>query len=328
LAAGVQNAKRVSVNQEMHFEVQLNNHGTLPLWNLRVLCPFLPWDGRWTHEPRGLSELLPGQRTSVTARARFVARGEHHLDTFNVGRLVPGGLAVGPTTASPGARFLVVPRIANVTDVGLAGAAAEGAGSMASSVQPGETDIAGVRPYRVGDELKHLHARTWARTGVPHVRHYLDERQDSVTLAVLTSGPDVSERVKEATLSLAAGAAARLATHQHGIDTLACDDEVFRVTPRTGDRALEQVLDQLAVLQLSAGRASLAALRQALQQASQALLIAAEDSEELRTLVERARARGVRCSASVVVEPTWTGQRSVLRPVRADAIERGRAIRL
>src|SRR5690606_37000567 len=85
LSAGVQNARRVAVNQELHFDVQLNNGGTEPLWNLRVLSPFLPWDGSWTKEPRGLAELLGGQRASITARARFQARGEHHLDSFNVG---------------------------------------------------------------------------------------------------------------------------------------------------------------------------------------------------------------------------------------------------
>lgn len=328
LHASVQNAQRVAVDEELRFEVKLANRGRTPLFNIRVLPPFLPWDGRWTAQPSTIAELGPGERAGVTARARFQARGEHHLDTFDAGQLVLGGLAIGPTTPTPGARFLVVPRVARVEQLTVGAARADGHGAIASSVQPGETDISGVRPYRVGDELKHLHARTWARTGVPHVRQYVAERQDAVILAVLCGAPEIGERVKEATLSLGAGVAAHLAFSRGGLDALVCEDKSSPIVPRAGAAALDRVLDQLAVVELSTRRPSLATLDQALARASCVVVVAAEDTRELRTLLERAQLRGVRCTAAIVVEHPPPPSDSWLRYVHAAVIEQGKGIRL
>ena len=49
--------------------------------------------------------------------ARFVARGEHHLDQFHVAALVPLGLAQSTPLRTDGVRFVVVPRIARVVRV-------------------------------------------------------------------------------------------------------------------------------------------------------------------------------------------------------------------
>ncbi len=251
LRVSVDAPARVSVGDALRFVVHLENRGARRLVALRIDGPFLPWDGAWTSAPAGIASLDAGARATIAAEARFVARGEHHLDAFSAAVLVPLGLALGPGQASEGVRFLVVPRIAAVGTLDLSQRAPYNPPGRVTSRAAGESDIAGVRPYRAGDPLRHLHARTWARTGAPHVRQYVDEQHDRVALLVWVDGGEASERAREAALSVAAGAASSLALHGAGIDLLIVDDRPVRVEPRTGASALDQVVDRLAVHRLT-----------------------------------------------------------------------------
>ena len=247
LRVSVEAPGRVSVGDAQRFLVHLENTGPTRLLGLRVLGPFLPWDGRWTEEAPGVAALEPGARAPLGAEARFIARGEHHLDAFQVAPLVPLGLALGPRRESDGVRFLVVPRVADVPALDLEHRAPDRPAGTVVAQAAGDSEIAGVRPYRPGDPLRHLHARTWARTGVPHVRQYVTEHRDRVALLVWVDGATASERAREAALEIAAGAAASLTLRGAGLDLLLVDDRVLRVEPRAGRAALDLVLDRLGV---------------------------------------------------------------------------------
>jgi len=242
---------RVSVGESARFLIHLHNEGERRLLGLRVMGPFLPWDGKWTRFPDGVAAIEPGARATVFSEASFVARGEHHLDAFEVAPLVPLGLALGARRESEGVRFLVVPRIADLVSLELAHRLPLRAKGAVIAKAPGESEIIGVRPYRSGDPLRHLHARTWARTGTPHVRQYVAERADRVALLVWLDGAESSERAREAALEVAAGAASFLTLRGAGLDLLVVDEGVLRVEPRAGRSALDLVLDRLAVHGLS-----------------------------------------------------------------------------
>jgi uncharacterized protein (DUF58 family) len=297
-------APRVSVGSPAHFDLTLKNQGSRSLTNLRVTAPFLPWDGRWQTTPIGLGVLEPKQRARLTAAAVFEARGEHHLDSFEIGQLVSTGLAVGPRFQSVGVRFLVVPRVAHVVSVGWEAAMAQQGDGIIAAPHRGETDIAGVRPYRSGDPLKHLHARTWARTGEPHVREFIDPQDEQVALIVMSGEPGATELQHEATLSLAAGVAAQLALHGRGLDVLACGAKRLPVSPRSGPAALDVALDRMATVELTASVAPLPAVSETLRHASCAVIVSAGFSTDLACLIDEARAGGLRCSWAVVVNST------------------------
>lgn len=303
LRVDVATPPRVAVGAPAHFDVQLSNHGTAALVNLRVAVPFLPWDGRWKETPEGVALLEPGQRSRVGATAVFQARGEHHLDSFEIGQLVSTGLAVGPRFDSVGVRFLVVPKIANVVSLGASAAVPQLDRGLVAANRTGETDIAGVRPYRIGDPLKHLHARTWARTGEPHVREFIDPRDERVALIVVTAVGEATELLKEAALSVASGVAARLTLHDRGLDLLVCDTDVVLVQPRSGQSALDVVLDRLATLELAANGANgLSAPAAALRGATSAIVVTAGAPVEVDQLVSHARQRGCVCTWAAVVD--------------------------
>jgi uncharacterized protein (DUF58 family) len=323
----VSGPNRVAVDALARFDVRVVNRGQTLLDSLRVRRPFLPWDGKWHGRPEGVRVLAPGAHATVSATATFTARGEHHLDSFEICALLPLGLSVGPRRATPGTRFLVVPKVANVTSVTLSQRLPPERGQVLSSVQPGESDIAGVRPYRAGDELKHIHARTWARTGIPHVRQYSAERSDRITLVVLVDGRGASELTKEATLSLAAGVAARLALHEGGLDRLQLNDESFVVRPRSGPRALDAVLDRLAVHALTTRECSaVAALRDGLPATSSMVLVSAGAPQCARQLAVSAHLGGAPCRWAAVTESEQAVEGATV--VSREAVEAGREIAL
>ena len=323
----VRGPDRVGVGAPARFDVRLVNRGEGALDNLRVRRPFLPWDGKWHTRPDGVRLLESGARMTVSATATFSARGEHHLDSFEICTLLPLGLSVGPQQLTPGTRFLVVPRVANVISVGLSHRLAAEHGRVLSSVEAGESDIAGVRPYRAGDALKHVHARTWARTGIPHVRQYSAERSDRVTLVALVDSTGESELTKEAALSLAAGVAARLTLHEGGLDRLQINDESFAVRPRSGPRALDTVLDRLAVHTLTTRECSaLGALRDGLASTSSLVVVSAGVPQCAPQLVTAARAGGVPCLWVAVAESHPAAQGATV--VSRQAVEDGKEIAL
>jgi uncharacterized protein (DUF58 family) len=302
LSMKVASAPRVEVGAPLEIVIRLVNGGPRPLLGLKVSGPFLPWDGRWLNSRGAVAAIEPGREAAVVATATFMGRGEHHLDGFDAGALVPLGLAIGPRRHSEGVRFLVVPKIAKVGPLRLRHRRPAHLGDHARSRAPGQSEIDGVRPYRPGDALKHLHARTWARTGVPHVRTYAAENSVKVGLALVVDGDHATERTKEAAISLAAGVTARLAS-EAGLDLLLVDTEATVISPRAGKPALDSVLDRLAVHELTTKDTdAAAAIEERVGPLSALVLVTADSSPARRALVRDLRAQGLDVHWMVAVE--------------------------
>jgi uncharacterized protein (DUF58 family) len=253
--ASVAVPRRVLVGEELVFAVTLENQGPRDASAVRVTGPFLPWDGSWVTYSGGVSRLARGQSARVELRARFVSRGEHHLDSFRAAAVVPFGLARGPSLATGGARFLVLPRIARVTRVTIPQTRRDQAGGIALASKTGESmELAGVRPYRAGDPVRLLHARSWARLGQPIVREYQEEQFKRVAVVVDLDPGD--EWRSEAAISLAAGIVSHLARGEAIIDLLVAGEKLHDLTLGRNLGFLEQALELLACLELGGGKAS------------------------------------------------------------------------
>jgi uncharacterized protein (DUF58 family) len=329
LRVSVDAPARVSVGDAQRFVIQMENSGARPLLGMRVIAPFLPWDGTWTSEAGGLPVIEANARATLHAEARFIARGEHHLDAFEVAPLVPLGLALGRRRESEGVRFLVVPRIANVAALDLVHRLPLRPAGAVVAQAAGESEIAGVRPYRAGDPLKHLHARTWARTGVPHVRQYVTERSDRVALLVWLDGVDASERAREAALEVAAGVAAQLTLRGAGLDLLMVDDRALRVEPRTGTNALDLVLDRLAVHRLTEAESVVEAVLVGHESAlSTLVLVTADESPRRHAFVSGLVRRGlpvrwVSLVEEAAKEPPAENSGAPITRLSVETVERG-----
>lgn len=307
---------RVSAGARQTFSISVHNAGAMDLTSLRIERPFLPWDGKWQGAPLGVARVAPGATVQVQTEATFVERGEHHLDAFELAALVPLGLAVSRSISSGACRFLVVPRIANVVAIDLAApGASTSSKKRVARATSGEDEMAGVRPYRFGDPLKLLHVRTWARTGVPHVRQLVEERSEGVALILSLDGTEVPEDQIEAAISLAAGVASFL-VRTSGVEHLVVANEATRIAPARGRAALDLVLDRLA--NVRPGAAVIDAehtVREIASSATTAVLITADELPARASLVESLRRLGIPVRwIEVVADPA--GRANVPAPNR------------
>jgi uncharacterized protein (DUF58 family) len=182
--------------------------------------------------------------------ARFVARGHHHIDPFGVGALAPLGLVVGPSLESRGTRFVVVPRVAKVSRIEIPERPCYQQGGVAMASHTGESmELVGLRPYRYGDRIRDLHARSWARLRTPVVREYQQEYFSRLRVVLDSDAEAATEEQLDAAVSLTAGVVERLLRGESLIDLLTLGGPPEAVTIGRSLGGFEQALDRLAEVQ-------------------------------------------------------------------------------
>lgn len=308
VTVSVDGPRRVTVGEPVTFTIACTrspvrgaqtDHTRYPI---RVRGPFLPWDGAWLDEPPAELLLPDVGPACAKMRARFVQRGLHHLDPFTIAAVAPAGLACGPRRESSAVKLHVVPRVAHVVSLPVTIATRHQPGGVALASKSGEAmDLLGVRPYRPGDPVRDLHARSWARTGVPVVREYQQEYFTRVGV-VLDTDVDDADRL-EAAIELAAGVIAHLSRGETLVDVLVVGDSVHELTLGRSLGTLDQALELLATVErgpaLSAAQL-LGRLQPYLDRLSTVVVIALAEGDE-RTALERGiSARGIACTTLLV----------------------------
>ena len=299
--------RRVTIGEPITFTIACTRRaqtsaGKSPIQAVRVRGPFLPWDGTWLDEPP--SEVVVPEPGVVRSkmRARFVARGLHHLDPFTAAAVAPLGLACGPRRASDAVKIHVVPRVANVARLPITIAARHQPGGVALASKSGEAmDLLGVRPYRPGDPMRDLHARSWARTGVPVVREYQQEYFTRVGVVLDTDIED-PERL-EAAVELTAGVIAHLTRGEALIDVLVVGDTVHELTLGRSLGTLDQALELLATVERGKPLRApelLVRLGPYLDRLSTVFVVAIAEGDEGRAVERGISGRGIACTTLVI----------------------------
>jgi uncharacterized protein (DUF58 family) len=296
--------RRVTVGEPIRFTLRCTNDSDVARHGLRVRGPFLPWDGRWLTPRPTIPEVGAHRAVSVDVEARFTRRGEHYLDPFAIAPLVPLGLALGRRVETSGVPFLAVPRVAGVAQLKTPLGQRHQPGGVALASRSGESmDLLGVRPYRPGDLVRDLHAKSWARTGIPVVREYQEEYFSRVGVLVDVDRDAADPRTFEAALSLAAGVVAHLSRGEALIDLLVAGDQLHSLTVGRSLGFLEQVLDLLAAV--SPGSPPdpdllLERLASHLPRLSSAVFVVLAWDAPRRAVAERIRGFGVGCTVLLV----------------------------
>jgi uncharacterized protein (DUF58 family) len=288
--------RRVTVGEDLDIGIQLENHADAEQRCLRLEPPALPRDGALRALPEDIARLPARGRASATCRARFTARGVHQLAPFRVTRLLPLGLSQGRALLSEGAKFVVVPRVARVSSLRAPANRRHQPGGVSRASRTGDaTDLLGIRPYRPGDPMRDLHARSWARHGSPMVREYQEEFFTRIGVVVDTDASAGSASV-EAALSLAAGVVARLCGGEAIVDVLLTHEHVEQLSLGRSLGSLELALDVLAAVHAEPGFSSaalLARLAPHVERLSSIVFVALTWDEARAAFVNALRARGV-----------------------------------
>ncbi len=297
---------RVQLGHPLNVEFELKNEGASDLHTLRLEGPFLPWDGTYLAPMPGLAELKREQKAQLRTQLQFVERGEHHLDEFTLCRVGLLGLTTGPCVTIPGARFIVLPKVARLAGLKLPLNRRHQPGGVALASQTGESrELLGIRPYRPGDPIRDLHARSYARLGVPVVREYRQEYFTRIGVVLDTDVKAADEATFEAAISVTAGVLSHLSQSEALIDLLVAGSRLHRLTLGRSLGFLEQGLDLLACVQsgerLEAARLS-AVLAPHLSRLSAVVFVALTWNEDRRQVLHQIRTQGIGCRA-IVMEP-------------------------
>lgn len=296
--------RRVTVGETVTFTIACKNEEDVASPPIRIRGPFLTWDGTWLTRPPAEIEVGPRTTGEVTMTARFVARGLHHLDPFTAAAVAPLGLSCGPSFTTEPVKVHVVPRVPEIARLPVTIASRHQPGGVALASKSGESmDLLGVRPYRPGDPVRDLHAKSWARTGIPVVREYQQEYFTRVGVVLDTDTRD--HDLLDHAVELAAGVVAHLSRGETLVDVLVVGETVHELTVGRSLGFFEQALELLADVErgpkLRAGEL-VRRLEPHLAQLSTVIAIMlpragdADGGGDARAFEQRVRERGVACT--------------------------------
>ncbi|MCC7412961.1 MAG: DUF58 domain-containing protein [Gammaproteobacteria bacterium] len=235
-----------------------------------------------------------------------VRRGYVHFEATWVLRPDPLGLVNACVRHAGPETLLVLPRRYAAPPVRHPGRRRYQPGGEALASSVGESqEFAGLREYRPGDPMRHIHWRSWARLGKPVVKEFHDEFFDRNALVLDTFAPSGGVCFEEA-VSLAASFACADWGPDALLDLLFVGPAAERYTAGRGLAATADMLEVLACVEPCANepfnRLSGLVLAHAAQISSVVMVLLGWDGPR-RQLVQSLRALRIAPLVLVVHEP-------------------------
>jgi len=197
-----------------------------------------------------LPPLNPQQEAEVRVELTPIRRGLVRFAAVTFARPDPLGIYRALRQLPVPQSLLILPRRYEIPPVALPGSMKyqQGGVAMASHIGQSEEFVA-LREYRRGDPPRHIHWRSWAKTGKPIVKEYEDEFfvRHALVLDTFTTRP-YSDAFEEA-VSVAASFACTVLTQESLLDLLFVGAEAYAFTAGRGLAHADQMLEILAAVQ-------------------------------------------------------------------------------
>ncbi len=293
----------VTAGDTLTYEVDIENHSQRAAYGLSVMEMDVPAGlqlARHDASPR-IDRLAPHAHLTLSLQFTGLKRGHHRLSGLYAASSYPLGLFRGmsfhlqeayatvyPAYAVPDAFHLPLPPALTRANRGVTDAHAMAAASP---------DFAYVREYRHGDNPRHLHWASWARTGIPAVKVYQEETGPRVGLVLDTAVNHPRDmHALESGIAAAAGIAAYLMREAIEVDCFATADFVYPFSHTSPATRLTHLLHTLADLTPCAAVAWPSVATRLLEQAPQCntiVLIALDWSRETNGFVHQLQHHGL-----------------------------------
>ena len=245
------------------------------------------------------------ETTTIEASLYFAKRGVYELGPAEVGVTDPFGLLRFVRRFGEKTEVVVYPEVHELRDFPIRGGNVE-VGARGSRGQRGD-EFAGLREYRRGDDRRHIHWKSVARTGELYVKEFAVEapRRYAVALDLRREGLRALEAEVEDAVSAAASVLTRLARERLPF-RLVCADGAGNSTPfGSGEASYWAAMRLLATARADgARRLGQAVLAEEDGLGEGVVLISRTRNEDLPAGVRRLRGAGL--SVVVVAIATHT----------------------
>lgn len=191
--------------------------------------------------------LALNQPAEVAVEFTPLRRGIVHFAGVTLARPDPLGLFRALRIIPLPQSMLILPKRYGLPPLALPGAMKYQPGGVAMATNIGQSDeFVALRDYRRGDPLRHIHWRSWAKTGKPIVKEFEDEFfvRHALILDTFTERPH-SEAFEEA-VSVAASFASTVLTQESLLDLLFVGAQAYCFTTGRGLAHADQMLEILA----------------------------------------------------------------------------------
>ncbi len=240
-------------------------------------------------------------------------RGILRFTGVTVARPDPLGLFRSFSKVAAPQTVLILPKRYPLPPIALPGAMKyqEGGVALAANVGRSEEFVA-LRDYRHGDPLRHIHWRSWAKTGKPIVKEFEDEFFVRHALVLDTFTDEPHSEVLEEAVSVAASFACTVLTQESLLDLLFVGNQSYCFTAGRGLGQADQMLEILASVQNCADKKFDALEHLVLNHisvVSGCICVLQRWDEARRKFVEKLHALGVPVLVLVVVRPGGRNRR-------------------
>jgi uncharacterized protein (DUF58 family) len=249
----------------------------------------------------------PNQEVEVRVELIPLRRGVLRFEGATIARADPFGIFRAFSKVALPQGILILPKRYPLPPIELPGNMRFQAGGIALASNVGQSDeFVSLRDYRHGDPIRHIHWRSWAKTGKPVIKEFEDEFfvRHALVLDTFTEHPN-SEVFEEA-VSIAASFACSIRTQESLLDLLFVGPESYCFTAGRGLGRSEQMLEILAAVQPCRDR-SFEELQQMVIEhvrvVSGCICIFVDWERKRQEFVRRIRALGVPVLVVVVVLP-------------------------
>lgn len=246
----VEMPERVRHGQEFRIEFETQNQSRFTAYDVRVryVIP-KPLDSGL--EIPYLERLPGGEKHVFVQRLLPHKRGAYVLKEVAQETCYPFGLWRDRKTHPIERAFLVYPKYHPLREFDIpVGMKYQPGGLALTSYLGDSTEFLSTREFRLGDPLRHIHWRSWARLGKPIVKEYGEEYFCRLALIVDTVLPDKADPdILEQSISLAAAITDYLSREEYVIDIFAAGPKLYYLQAGRSLAYLQNILDILACLE-------------------------------------------------------------------------------
>lgn len=215
----------------------------IPIWRRRMRHPLRVARIQCAEIP----PLPPKQSAEVQVEMVPLRRGLIRFQSATIGRSDPLGLFRALKKQPLPQSMLALPKRYFMPPIALPGAMKYQQGGVAMASSVGQSDeFVSLRDYRRGDPIRHIHWRSWAKTGAPIVKEFEDEFFVRHALVLDTFATDPYSEAFEEAVSVAASFACTIQTQESLLDLLFVGTEAYCVTAGRGLAHADQMLEVLA----------------------------------------------------------------------------------